>query len=145
MRFRSALVALFLILGTGDLAAQAPAPDVSAGDRAIIRRVIEDQMAAFRRDDAPGAFAFASPDIQSMFGTPENFIAMVQQGYQPVYRPRAVTFSEMVGDAEHPVQLVDLVGPNGEAVTAAYEMVQLPDGSWRINGCVLLTPPRRDA
>jgi hypothetical protein len=79
-----------------------------------------------------------------MFGTPENFIAMVQKGYQPVYRPRTVKFSEMVGDTESPVQLVDIIGPTGEAVTAAYEMILMPDGKWRINGCVLLTPPHRD-
>jgi hypothetical protein len=145
MRFLPALVSLFLILSVGGLAAQSAAPDISAGDRATIRQVIEDQIAAFRRDDAAAAFGFASPNIQSMFGTPENFIAMVRQGYPPVYRPQAVTFSEIVGDADGPVQLVDIVGPDGEAVTAAYELLQLPDGSWRINGCVLLAPPRRDA
>lgn len=145
MRFLPALVSLFLIFSVGGLAGQSAAPDISAGDRATIRQVIEDQIAAFRRDDASAAFGFASPNIQSMFGTPENFIAMVRQGYPPVYRPQAVTFSEIVRDADGPVQLVDIVGPSGEAVTAAYEMLQLPDGSWRINGCVLLAPPRRDA
>jgi hypothetical protein len=53
-------------------------------------------------------------------------------------------FSELVGDGDHPVQLLDLVGPDGAPVTAAYEMIQMQDGSWRINGCVLLAPPRRD-
>jgi hypothetical protein len=146
MRFPSALMALFLMFGVGHLAAQSSStPDIAAGDRVAIRQVIENQIAAFQRDDASAAFGFASPNIQSMFRTPENFIAMVQQGYPPVYRPQAMTFSEIVGDADGPVQLVDIVGPSGEAVTAAYEMLQLPDGSWRINGCVLLARPRRDA
>ena len=34
--------------------------------------------------------------IQGMFGTPEIFMDMVRQGYQPVYRPRVFDFREIV-------------------------------------------------
>lgn len=111
-------------------------------DRVAIRTTIESQMAAFRRDDGAAAFAFATPSIQAMFGTPENFLEMVRRGYAPVYRPRSVEFAEIVGDADHPVQLVHLVGPDGEAVIAAYEMARGASG-WKINGCVLLRAPGR--
>ncbi len=141
MRLR--LILLVFWLAFMPLAAEAQAP-LSSADRQAIQQVIASQIAAFQRDDAAGAFGFASPTIQTMFGTPEHFIAMVQSGYRPVYRPRSMRFSELVGDSDHPVQLLDLVGPDGEAVTAAYEMVQMPDGSWRINGCVLLAPPKRE-
>lgn len=139
---RVALSLLLVIALAAAAAAQAPA-EVSAADRATIRGVIESQMAAFQRDDGAAAFAFASPSIQAMFGTAENFLAMVRQGYAAVYRPRAVTFEDIVGEAERPVQLVRVVGPDGTPVIAAYEMTRLPDGTWRINGCVLLRAPER--
>lgn len=143
--FRILRCLCLLIALVAPAAAQVPA-DISANDRATIRTIIEGQMAAFRRDDGAAAFAFASPNIQTMFGTPENFLAMVRQGYAPVYRPRSVAFEDIIaGDVGQPVQLVRVVGPEGETVIAAYEMTRLPDGTWRINGCILLKAPDRSA
>src|SRR5690349_4367830 len=105
-------------------AAAQPKLDLPAPERAAIRSIIESQLAAFRRDDGPAAFGFATPNIQAMFGTPENFLEMVRRGYAPVYRPRSVEFADIVGDPEHPVQLVHVIGPDGEAVIAAYEMAR---------------------
>jgi hypothetical protein len=142
-RLLTCLVVLLALIAPA--AGQMPA-DVSAADRAAIRGIIESQMAAFQRDDGAAAFAFASPSIQAMFGTPENFLAMVRSGYAAVYRPRAVTFENMIaGDVGQPVQLVRVVGPDGQPMIAAYEMTRLPDGTWRINGCVLLKAPERAA
>jgi hypothetical protein len=123
--------------------AQAPASDVAAADRGAIRSVIESQIAAFRRDDGDAAFAFASPSIKAMFQTPEIFMAMVREGYPQVYRPNAVSFAELVRVDGTLQQLVDIVGPDGLPVIAAYEMERQPDGSWRINGCRLLRRPDR--
>lgn len=145
-RLIRSLVLLILVLApVAAPRAQNPAPaEVSAADRATIRTIIEGQMAAFHRDDGAAAFAFASPNIQAMFGTPENFLAMVRQGYVPVYRPRSVAFEDIIaGDVGQPVQLVRVVGPDGETVIAAYDMTRLPDGTWRINGCILLKAPDR--
>jgi hypothetical protein len=138
---RSILVALVLIVTPA--AAQTPATDVGAADRGAIRGVIENQIAAFRRDDGPGAFAFASPNIKRIFGSPENFMAMVRQGYPQVYRPSSVAFGDLVRAEGTLLQLVDIVGPDGLPVVAVYEMERQPDGSWQINGCQLLRPPER--
>jgi len=123
--------------------AQTPAADIGAADRALIRGVIENQIAAFRRDDGAGAFAFASPTIKRMFGTPENFMDMVRGGYPQVYRPSSVGFGALVRAGDTLVQLVDIVGPDGLPVIAVYEMERQPDGSWQINGCSLMRPPER--
>jgi Domain of unknown function (DUF4864) len=123
--------------------AQTPATDIGAPDRAAIKGVIERQIDAFRRDDGPGAFAFASPAIKRMFGTPENFMDMVRGGYPQVYRPSAVGFGELMRANGVLVQLVEIVGPDGLPVVAVYEMERQPDGSWQINGCSLLRPPER--
>jgi len=128
------------------LAATASAQaDLSDGDRAAIRQVIQAQVDAFRRDDGDAAFGLASPAIQGMFGTSEIFMDMVRQGYQPVYRPRAFDFHEIVELNGQPAQKVHVIGPDGRPVTAIYPMRQLPDGSWRIDGCFLQAPEEHQA
>jgi ketosteroid isomerase-like protein len=111
----------------------------STAERAAIRTVIEGQIDAFRRDDAAGAFSFASPTIRRQFGTAETFLQMVRRGYRPVYRPREVEFQglEAAEDGDGLVQRVLLIGPDGQPVEALYMMQRQPDGSWRINGCIL--------
>ena len=141
MAFR--LVALLaLILG---LAAPAAAQDVSSADRSAIRDIIQSQVEAFRRDDGEQAFGFASPAIRQMFGTSDVFMDMVRQGYQPVYRPRVFEFREIVSLHGQVTQKVHVVGPDGRPVTAFYPMTQLPDGSWRIDGCYLQAPEEHQA
>jgi len=134
---------LFLVVMAGPAMAQVPATNVGTADRGAIRGVIENQIAAFRRDDGPGAFAFASPTIKRMFGTPETFMEMVRTGYPQVYRPSSVSFGDLVRSEGTLLQLVDIVGPDGLPVVAVYEMQQQPDGSWQINGCHILRPPER--
>jgi hypothetical protein len=134
------LTGFALLIFAGRARAQMPAA-VSQADRLAIRRVIEAQLAAFQRDDGPGAFAFASPMIRGIFATPENFMAMVKSAYQPVYRPREVAFRELANLEGAPAQEVYLVGPDGQAVIALYVMERQPDGSWRIDGVDLLKAP----
>jgi hypothetical protein len=113
--------------------------EVTDTDRTVIRSVIERQLQAFKNDDASGAFCFASPEIQAQFGTPENFMQMVTSNYQAVYRPRSVLFENMTtiqGSWTQPVLLLD---PEGIPVRALYLMQKQPDGTWRINGCYLVT------
>lgn len=131
-----------LILG---LAASALGQDLSSADRSAIRDVIQSQIEAFRRDDGAGAFGYASPSIRGMFGSPEIFMDMVRQGYQPVYRPRVFEFREITLLNGQVTQKVHVVGPDGRPVTAYYPMTQLPDGTWRIDGCYLQAPEEHQA
>ena len=143
MAFRLlAFIGLIVGLATAALAQQ---PDVSAADRAAIRDIIQSQVDAFRRDDGDAAFGYASPSIQGMFGEPDTFMEMVRQGYRPVYRPKVFDFREIVTLHGEIAQKVHVVGPDGRPVTALYPMTQLPDGSWRINGCYLQAPDEHQA
>jgi hypothetical protein len=110
---------------------------VGGADQAAIRQVIQNQIAAFRRDDGAAAFSYASPSIRAQFGSPENFMHIVRNAYQPVYRPSSVEFGATEEVDGAPVQHVLVVAPDGGVVDALYFMVQQPDGSWLINGCVL--------
>ena len=110
---------------------------LSTADRAAIRTVIEEQLAAFQRDDERGAFRLASPTIQQQFQSSGNFMRMVRSGYPAVYRPRDVQFGEIETVDGNIIQRVELVGPDGAPALAHYVMQRQPDGSWRINGCFL--------
>ncbi len=111
---------------------------ITETDRASIRIAIERQLQAFRNDDAVGAFAFASPGIQQTFQNPENFMQMVKNYYQPVYRPRSVIFDDLAVVNGSLAQPVLLLGPDEIPVRALYLMEKQLDGTWRIHGCHLV-------
>jgi hypothetical protein len=112
--------------------------DIGEADRRAIRQTIEAQLDAFRREDGPAAYSYASPEIQRQFQTPEMFMHMVRQGYPQVYRSREVDFRELVAARDAATQAVLLVGPDGDTAMALYRMQRQIDGSWRIDGCALL-------
>jgi Domain of unknown function (DUF4864) len=107
-------------------------------DAAAIRSVVEAQLQAFQRDDDAAAFGFASPGIQELFGTATNFMQMVRQSYQAVYRPRSVLFEALTLVQDLPTQPVLLLSPEGDPVRALYLMENWTTGAWRITGCYLL-------
>ncbi len=114
-------------------AAVALGPD----DRAQIRDVIERQLDAFQRDDASEAFSYAAPQVRGQFGTAANFMRMVRESYQAVYRPRAVRFLEPASIDGQVIQAVQVVAPDGDVLVALYYMQRQPDAAWRIAGCLL--------
>jgi len=130
---------LFLAIAMLTAAALAGArADVADADRDAIRGIISGQIEAFQRDDGAAAYGFASPTIQGLFPDVDRFMAMVRSGYQPVYRPRSVTFGPAVETPRGPEQRVFVTGPDGRNWVALYSLQKQPDGSWRINGCVLV-------
>jgi hypothetical protein len=135
MTMRIAFVAFALSLLTG--AGIAAADPATAGDKVAFREIISAQISAFQADDAAGAFTFASPDLQAKFGSAATFLDMVPTGYEPVYRPKAVEFRDIVEHDYGPEQQVFVIGPDGRGYIAHYMMERQPDGSWRISGCYL--------
>ena len=116
----------------------AQAEPATDADRMAIQAVITAQINAFRADDAARAYAHAAPSIQQIFPTPESFMAMVKQGYKPVYRPQSFRFGQFGEDFS---QRVSIIGPDGRTYEALYTMQRQPDGTWRITGCSLLEIP----
>jgi hypothetical protein len=131
----------FLILVTTLLLA-VPAWAQNAGEQAAIRRTIERQIEAFRADDGERAFAFADTNIQSLFGSPERFMAMVREGYAMIYRPRDYAFGEARPDGDVVAQIVEFDGLDGSSAVAIYFMARQSDGSYRIAGVQLLPAKR---
>jgi hypothetical protein len=128
-RMMAALV-LALVLGSAPSQAQ---------DRGI-EETITQQLEAFKADDFGAAFDFASPNIKNIFRTPENFGAMVRQGYPMVWRPGEVTYLEQREIAGAIWQKVQIVDGAGQVHILDYQMIQTAEG-WQINGVQLLRQP----
>lgn len=134
MRKTSAILALCIALSGPALAQEVVTP-VPA-----IEQTIQSQINAFLADDFATAFTFASPGIQNMFRTPENFGAMVRNGYPMVWRPRDVTFGDLRDLSGALWQEVILTDQTGQRHVLAYQMEQR-DGVWRIAGVQILPQP----
>lgn len=118
----------------------AAAPALAQDQSGPIRAVIQDQIADFQANDLPGAFAHASPAIQDIFGTPDNFGRMVQSGYPMVWRPAVVEMRGLTQTPKGWVQTVVFQGQDGHLAEADY-LMQLIDGQWRIAGVTLRALP----
>ncbi len=139
-------VACAIVLAS--LASGVPSPSVAAekidaavsvADRQAIEKVIRDQLDAFGRDDARRAFAHATPDIRRMFRTPDNFMRMVHDNYEPVYRAGSVRFVRLDPVEGQWVQTVQLVDEAGRVWRALFTMKRQPDKTWKVGGCQLLS------
>lgn len=128
MRTPLAAACLALLLALSPVAAQ---------DRAGIEGTIRDQITAFLADDFATAFTFASPTIRGLFGTPENFGAMVRQGYPMVWRPAEVRMLDLREVGGRLWQRVMVTDAQGRTHLLDYQMVPAGDG-WQINGVQLL-------
>lgn len=111
-----------------------------ADDASDIQATIGAQIEAFKADDFATAFSYASPMIQTMFGTSERFGVMVRNGYPMVWRPAEVQFLELEERNGSLYQNVLIRDMQGGRHVLEYQMIQNIAG-WRINGVRLLRDP----
>lgn len=104
---------------------------------AEIEANIAAQIQAFKADDFATAFTFASPNIQRLFGNPDNFGAMVRNGYPMVWRPADVRFLELREISGTLWQKVMITDGDGRVHVLDYQMIR-QDAGWKINGVQLL-------
>jgi Domain of unknown function (DUF4864) len=112
----------------------------AAAQEEPIQQTIQNQLNAFQADDFATAFTFASPMIKGIFGSAENFGAMVSQGYPMVYRPSAVKMLELREVAGNLWQRVMITDEAGRTHLLDYQMIETADG-WQINAVQLLQAP----
>ncbi|MEM6824395.1 MAG: DUF4864 domain-containing protein [Pseudomonadota bacterium] len=124
---------IFLVLALGTVSAAKAQDDP-------LSEVIQSQIDAFLADDFATAFTFASPMIQGMFGTSENFGMMVRRGYPMVHRPGRIAYLDQRVEEGASYQTVEIIDQSGRAHYLEYEMVQTPSG-WQINGVRFVAPP----
>lgn len=112
----------------------------AAAQEEPIQNTIQNQLDAFQTDDFARAFTFASPLIKGIFGSPENFGAMVSQGYPMVYRNSDVTMLELREVAGNLWQRVMITDQSGRTHLLDYQMIKTAEG-WQINAVQLLPAP----
>ena len=115
-------------------------PAAAQAQDATIEDVITDQLQAFVDRDIAGAWEHASPMIQGMFGTPENFGMMVRNGYPMVWDNSDVRFLDRTEFQSWTRQEVQIQGPQGLFYILDYQMIETPDG-WRINSVQVIPTP----
>ncbi len=141
MRAILAAAALLMMAAFAALSTPALAQATSDADKSAIQSTIRNQLEAFKRDDGATAYSFAAPNVQAVFPSVDSFMAMVKQGYQPVYRPQSYAFRDLEMTDGRLSQTVEIVGPDNDFWTAVYTVEKQPDGVWRITGCRIIKTP----
>ncbi|WP_293440176.1 DUF4864 domain-containing protein [Planktotalea sp.] len=107
-------------------------------DKPVITDTIQSQFDALANDDFAQAFTYASPLIQQLFGSPQNFGMMVTQSYPMVRRAEDVQFLDLRSIGGSLYQKVQVRDVKGEIFIFDYQMIQSENG-WKINGVQLVT------
>lgn len=136
---RQALAAMFLVWGLWlSWSAQAEVKGLKPGEVIAIQNAVQLQIDALAKDDADGAFALTSADTRNRLGTPDNFLRLIKEQYDPVYRHRLAIFSSpqvIDGKVYQSVRLTDF---DSHVWLAIYLMHKDADGTWKIDGCQLV-------
>lgn len=112
----------------------------AAAQQTEIEGTINSQFEAFKVDDFEGAFTYATPLLQRLFGSPQNFRQMVTRGYPMVWRPAEVRYLELREVGGVMLQKVQITDGKGFTHLLEYKMEQT-DMGWRIGGVQILDAP----
>ncbi|MBL8631480.1 MAG: DUF4864 domain-containing protein [Rhodospirillaceae bacterium] len=102
-----------------------------------IRRVIEQQLDAIRKDDAERALSFATPTIRTAFRDAATFMALLAKEYAPIIRWDKATFLDLRNKEDHYVQRVKLIDKKGKVAVANYALVKANTGEWFVAGVAI--------
>ena len=78
-----------------------------------------------------------TPTIKQMFEDADQFMAMVRDHYEPVYRHRSVEFGAFKEEGDEASLEATLVDDDNVVWTALYSFRRVSNGDWLISGCVL--------
>ncbi|OAN73413.1 DUF4864 domain-containing protein [Sulfitobacter sp. EhC04] len=112
----------------------------AAAQSTEIEGTIDSQFEAFKADDFATAFTYATPSLQQLFQSPQNFQRMVTQGYPMVWRPAEVRYLELRERGGAMWQKVQITDAKGFTHILDYKMEQT-DMGWRIGAVQILDAP----
>ncbi|MEM7520609.1 MAG: DUF4864 domain-containing protein [Pseudomonadota bacterium] len=112
----------------------------ASAQQAEIEGTISSQLEAFKIDDFEQAFTYATPNLQRLFQTPQNFQRMVTSGYPMVWRYSGFEYLELEALGGDYLQKVQIVDDKGRQHVLLYRMQQTEQG-WRIGGVQILQQP----
>lgn len=111
---------------------------ITTADAIAIRETVQSQLDAFSNDDAASAFELATSEKRMLIGSADNFLRLIKEQYNPIYRYQRVIFSQpevVNGDA---IQVVRVTDSDSRVWLAIFWMQQEEGSSWKIDGCQLL-------
>ena len=114
----------------------------TAEQQSAVVEVIQNQLSAFQRDDGPGAYRFAAPNIRTLFPTADVFMDMVRRGYGFLIDPAAVEFLDVRAEGGDLYQAVRVIDRDGKRRIAIYRMERQEDGSWKIAAVYITEDPQ---
>ena len=120
-------------------------PSAFANEMAPVeaQSVVADQLSAFERDDAAGAWRLAAPEVQEKFASPSNFIGVVKSKYGPIARHRSVDFGPAARKGDEIGMVVTIVADDNEVWSALFILSKQGDGGWKTTSCLLAKAPQR--
>lgn len=112
----------------------------AAAQSTEIEGTIDSQFEAFKADDFATAFTYATPSLQQLFQSRQNFQRMVTQGYPMVWRPAEVRYLELRERGGAMWQKVQITDAKGFTHILDYKMEET-DMGWRIGAVQILDAP----
>src|SRR5579872_312154 len=109
------------------------------------RAVIQRQLDAFKQNDADGAFAQATPGLKETYSDPRRFMESVRSGDTPFFKRRMIEYHDFVASGDDAAQSVVLIDDDSSVWTVVYKLARQPDGSWLIDGVILVKSDALDA
>lgn len=134
---RLALMGMLLVMAWV-LSLRAGAADLGQKEETAIQSAVQLQIEALANDDADRAFALTTETTRSRLGSPGNFLKMIKEQYDPVYRHRLALYQSpqiVLGKVYQVVRLTDL---DSHVWLAIYLMHKDAEGTWKIDGCQLI-------
>jgi hypothetical protein len=107
--------------------------------------VIKRQLEAFQRGDANAAFALASPGMKETYSDPAKFMASVRSGETPFFNRRMTEFNSFAAQGDSAAQRVTLIDDASGVWNAIFKLTRQPDGTWLIDGVLLIKSDATDA
>lgn len=114
-----------------------PAATLPAADVEAIHQAVQRQLDALKKGDAAGAFALTTDDTRNRLGTPDKFLQVIKEQYDPVYRHRLAMLSTIHVINGKVYQLVRLTDQESHVWVAIYAVNKDKQGAWKIDGCEL--------
>ena len=136
MKRLALIVAMFVMLGGWSVCVIAE--KLHESEMVEIRSAVQSQIEALTNDDAVKAFDLTTEDARNRLGSPDNFLRMIKEKYDPVYRHRMALYSSpqiVLGKVYQAVRLTDL---DSHVWVAIYLMHKDEEGTWKIDGCQLV-------
>ena len=110
-----------------------------------VQKVISEQIAAVRADDAKAAFSFVTPQLRQQFVSEKAYLDVIRARFPAIPNSRIVSFGDLRETSFGTAQLVELTDAQGQPWMALFLMDKgdrdKGEASWKIANVVMVKMP----